>query len=179
MLTISLSCQAGTSAAAHDVPDLSPSLGYAVSGSIEPHCEFSSTGGGSVSIDVQDLSDDTLAGGSVSLPFELECNSPFQVSLSSKNGALEFGASPSSDRAFAQRLDYHADLRFSGHGSVLGCTSDGMAAGAGCEHLMQDRLVNRYGSIEIEVPPRDVLLLAGTYEDEITIRITPRLGGED
>lgn len=171
---------AGSAAIASDIPDnLSPTLNYAVTGMIEPRCELRTHTRSVSLLNVQDPSDNSLVGGQATLPFELSCNSPFLVSMTSKNGGLEYDALPSSDAAFTRLLAYRASVNFAGQGSVLACASEGMATGTNCSSRVRAPVSAREGAIEVTIAPRDTLLLAGEYRDEITIAVSPRIGGEE
>lgn len=121
------------------------------------------------------------------LPFTLDCNTPFEFSLESENGALRRDR-PVAD-GFAHEVDYTAAVELDGYeGAVLGnCRGAAVVAAstAGCllasgrrvEFAVRDResSVGRQGAVVIApVLPTDRRLAAGAFSDTLTITVFPR-----
>ena len=54
-----------------------------------------------------------------------------------------------------------------------------MAGANGCKGQTSRTVPSGSGHIEVAVTPSDSLLLSGTYQDQLTLTVTPRVGGGD
>lgn len=178
MLTIGF---AATPAAAHTVPDdLAPSLTYAVSGFVSPKCELTTL---SPAVDIPNLAnptDNTIAAVNIALPFEVSCNAPVRVAMTSRNSGLMFQGAGTNDPAFSDLVRYRARIDLPGAQNVLNCSSERMADGRKtCESESKGTVGSGRGAVQVQVSASQEMLMAGKYSDSVTIMIAPRLGGDD
>lgn len=168
-------------AATTSIPDnLVPSLRYEVSGVIVPACNFAQGGRDAAILGLADPATDTVRAVRIDLPFTVECNSPVRVAMVSNNGGLKHVGVGSSDAAFTSLVPYNAVVHLPSGGSALTCSSQMMSAmQAGCSARTSEPVAAGNGHIAVSVPAQDRLLLAGKYQDRVTLTLTPILGGEN
>jgi len=159
------------------VPQLHRSLRIGVVGVVPVDCRLTQSAH-DVSIEnFQDPATDTVRAAAASLPFSVSCNTPISVSLSSTHGGLQFRGARTSDPAFATLIPYSAHVNMPGHAGLFHCRSANMADGHGCEGQVTDAITDGDGSIDVRLQASNALVLNGTYQDRLTITVTPRLGG--
>lgn len=167
-------------AAATDIPDnLMPSLTYKVHGEITSNCSLSQLGRDVRIVDLADPSTDLARAAATSLPFEIACNTPVRVAMSSRNGGLKFQGAATSDGDFDPLVRYRARLDLPQHSGALDCASEAMGASqASCRDDINQPITSGHGAVDVRVTPGTGLLLAGAYSDQVTVTITPILGSE-
>lgn len=167
-------------AAAHgrdDTPQLQQLLRIGVRGVVPADCSLRQSVREIAIENFQNPATDTVQHATASLPFTVSCNTPVSVTLDSRDGGLKFLGSGTSDRAFARLIPYSAKVHLPDHGAVLSCRSREMAADRGCRTEVDAATIDGEGSIEVRVHASNKLVLAGQYQDRLTITLTPALGG--
>ena len=116
------------------------------------------------------------AAGSASLGIPISCNAPFQISFQSQNGTLLNSAWVIRQGGFASaipyRLSWSVPLDDGSSVSASGCMSAAIMGAAGCAGVSSYSAINRAIAASIAWDAPATPLLAGTYLDRITIRIT-------
>jgi hypothetical protein len=98
--------------------------------------------------------------------------------MASAKGGLKTD-SQSSDSDFASIVGYRATLDLPGASAALECRSEEMASGGtGCVRQLEDPAIQGDGRIRIHTAASGDLLLAGTYNDTVTLTISPQLSGD-
>lgn len=136
----------------------------------------------------------------IALGFSLDCNTPFRIGMSSRNGAMQLsgvGGDATSDDGFAVRMAYQVGLSFDTDArrnfSAGTCSSDTLSAtsgtcafyaaraGQGISPGERETAINRTGQITVEwrgedadAPESGVRLAAGEFTDTITLVVGPR-----
>jgi hypothetical protein len=160
-----------------DAPQLKQSLRIGVQGVVPADCQLSQSQHDFTIEGFQNPQTDTVQRTSAKLPFTVSCNTPVSVTLDSRSGGLKFAGSGTSDRAFATLIPYLAKVHLPSRGAVLSCRSGEMANQNGCQTTVEATMIDGEGSIEVAVPASNKLVLAGQYQDQVTITLTPALGG--
>ena len=151
------------SAAALDSEELTINL----SGEVDSVCELVPEGTASYNVDMLDT------GNQGSLTILYSCNSPYTVSLESLNGGMQHAESGGS-----VNIDY--DIEAAGFFG-FGATSTNSAAMNGTPVVIvtnsdwQNILLNgglRTGNLDLSFDSLSEYAVAGTYSDELTIRLT-------
>jgi hypothetical protein len=158
-------------------------LTVAIRGHISPRCAVVVKGPEAVSFSQMTDSADKAIAASVNLPFSYECNTSFTASLTSRNGGLSHQGQ--SATGFSSLVSYSASLGVQrGSGSLaLSCNSATMQQGgngnaAACRNASRDHGYSAGdGAIKVTLNPGGQPLLAGNYSDELTLQLTPNLGG--
>jgi hypothetical protein len=160
------------------IPDnLVSSLSYKVVGTITPSCTVSQPTQQVEVIGLQDLDTDTIKATDTDLPFTVSCTAPVKVTMASAQGGLKTAAT-TSDGDFASLVGYKATLDMPGANDALECRSDEMAnGGAGCVRQLPNEAFDGNGRIRIHTSASGELLLAGTYNDTVTLTVSPQLDG--
>lgn len=159
--------------------NLQPSIRYPVSGTISPACALAQSSTGAEVVALTNSTDNTPRSRDVSLPFNVECNSPVRVSMTSTHGGLRFAGQATSDPAFTQMVRYQATVILPGPGKALSCASQAMdIAAPDCSAHTEKPVGKGTGHILVRTQAADALLQAGKYRDRVTLTITPFLGGE-
>ena len=159
--------------------NLVPSLTYKVHGHITTNCSLSQLGRDIQMVDLADPSTDLARAATTSLPFEIACNTPVRVAMSSRNGGLKFQGAATSDSDFDPLVRYRARLDLPQHSGALECTSEAMGASqASCRDDINQPVTSGHGAVDLRVTPGTGLLLAGAYSDQLIVTITPILGSE-
>jgi len=168
-----------SSAIAASIPDnLVSSLNYRVVGSITPSCSLAQRTQAVDVLGLQNLDTDTVQATDTDLPFSVACTAPVRVTMASAHGGLKTDGI-TSDADFASLVAYHATLDMPGASDALECRSDEMAnGGAQCVRELQNAAFAGDGRIRIHTNATDELLLAGTYNDTVTLTISPQLDGD-
>jgi hypothetical protein len=157
--------------------NLSPSLTYKVHGEITSNCQLSQLGRDVQIVDLADPATDLARAATTSLPFEIACNTPVRVAMSSRHGGLKFDGAATSDGDFTPLVRYRARLDLPRHSGALECASEAMGGGqASCRGDIAQPVASGNGAVEVQVAPGTGLLLAGRYSDQVTVTITPILG---
>ncbi|GAA4013069.1 hypothetical protein GCM10022280_08960 [Sphingomonas swuensis] len=160
--------------------DLVPSLRYEVRGVIVPACTFAQGARDQSIVGLANPADDTVRAVRIDLPFTVQCNSPVRVAMVSNNGGLKHVGPGTSDPAFAGLVPYNAVVNLPNGGAALSCSSQAMAVEqAACSGRTSEPVAAGRGHIAVSVPAQDRLLLAGRYQDQVTLTLTPLLGGEN
>jgi hypothetical protein len=150
-------------------------------GKIPSKCGFSSAPPASVALG------DLSHAGSVAIGFALSCNSTFAVRVSSEHGALQFAdASVAANADHAISLDYDIALAFTTDLGAIGdhcaastlssaghCSLYGTAAGEGLSSG-DGVCFGDTGSLTLSWAAPVKQLVAGQYQDSITITVEPR-----
>jgi len=160
-----------------DTPRLQPNLRVGIQGVVPADCQLSQSTHEVAIEGFQNPATDTVQRASARLPFTVSCNTPVSVTLDSRSGGLKFAGSGTNDRAFATLIPYSAKVHLPNRGAVLNCRSGEMASQNGCRTEVDAATVDGEGSIELAVPAMNKLVLAGQYQDQVTITLTPALGG--
>jgi len=168
----------GTVGAASIPDNLSSSLSYKVIGTITPSCAVSQPTSDVQVVGLQNPSSDAVQSTDTDLTFTVSCTAPVKVSMSSAKGGLKTDGT-TSDRDFASTVDYKATLDMPGASDALECRSDQMVnGGAGCTKQLPNPAFEGDGRIRIHTAAASDLLLAGTYNDTVTLTISPQLAGD-
>jgi hypothetical protein len=169
---------AGNAAAAGIPDNLVSSLSYRVVGTITPSCALSQPAQDVEVIGLQDPNTDTVQSTDTDLAFTVSCTAPVRVTMASAKGGLKTD-SQSSDSDFASIVGYQATLDLPGASAALECRSEEMASGGtGCVRQIEDPAIQGDGRIRIRTAASGDLLLAGTYNDTVTLTISPQLSGD-
>jgi hypothetical protein len=157
------------------------SLRYEVRGHVTPRCSLELLGSNTPRMDsIQDRRNGGTRATRVVLPFRMNCNTDFEVSLVSRNAGLEIQDASTGDTDFRTLVPYRAVVRGPADRLMLDCRSGRMGVGRRAE--CRDRIeVSRRrmageGAVEVTVDADPQPLLAGTYSDHLTLRLAPRLG---
>ena len=157
--------------------NLKESLRVGVVGVVPADCRLSQSTH-EVTIDgLQNPTTDTIQRTKASLPFTVSCNTPVSVALESSDGGLKFKGAGTSDRAFTTLIPYSAKVRLPDRGAVLNCRSSDMTHKNGCKAEVDATTIDGDGEIEVAFKASNDLMLAGEYQDQVTITLTPALGG--
>lgn len=166
----------------HPGPDARPDLRFEVAGFISPRC--------TIDQDTHRASFgqllDNQTGGNVArqidLALSIDCNSPFQVQMTSQNGGLLTQAAGGD--GFRRLIPYDASLSLEGARRGLECSSDRMVAGGNGDNrrcdlkIRRDDGVSAPGALQLSLAADATPLLAGRYSDRIVVRISPLIGGD-
>lgn len=127
---------------------------------------------GTFTFDIQDPDDNTvrLANGNYDINYAV-CNSPFSMKVTSTNGGLKSDQT-TSDTAFIQKVDYIVTFAFDGKIGL----STSAAAVSGNTVATSNEARAGSATVNVTVPPRDKLLLEGTYSDRLVAELVPNLG---
>lgn len=159
--------------------NLVPSLRYEVQGTIVPACTFAQGARDNEIVGLANPANDTVNAVRIDLPFTVQCNSPVRVAMVSNNGGLKHVGPGTSDPAFTALVPYDAVVSMPSGQAALRCTSGAMASDqAACSARTAEPVSAGRGRIAVSVPAQDRLLLAGQYQDRVTLTLTPILGGE-
>ncbi len=157
----------GHAALAQDTDDLQ----LDVTGQIAARCEILNFGAGDATIDLE-------AGGTKSFGFDIDCNLPMRLELSSKNGALvneAMQALAAKANGWVASIPYRATVAIDSIGfSETADSADllgGIAYSTGSQIPFE---TNGELTVELEQPAGP--LPAGRYEDVITITVSADAG---
>lgn len=179
-LTLAAAAGASPTAAHTSLPgNVSNSLRIKVVGEVAPNCELTQA----IRDGEFDVLDDASGGtreSTLSLPFAMDCNAGFNMTLSSRNGALDYRGVNAASSVFRRSISYRAEVRLpSGVGGVFNCGSADMERRGGCTaSIANDGVVQGAGTLKILVARDGQPLLSGVYSDTLTLTLQPRLGGE-
>lgn len=164
--------------------DATTMLAVSVTGYITPKCTVAATDSEGSFGTITDRATGRAEAATLSLPFSMECNSPFEATLVSRNGGLNHEGA--TDSGFADRVAYSASLDMSqiAGGVALRCDSEDMRA-MGDEGVSACRArsasevaaTSGDGRIQLRLKPGTLPLLIGTYSDKIILRLSPRVSG--
>ena len=167
------------SAVAASIPDnLVNSLSYKVVGTITASCSLTQPTKDVEVVGLQNPASDTIQSTDTDLPFTVACTAPVKMTMASTQGGLK-SDTQSSDGNFLSLVGYQATLNLPGASGALQCRSDQMAnGGAQCTGELASQAPNGNGQIRIHTAASGSLLLAGTYNDTVTLTISPQLDGD-
>ena len=145
-----------------------------LSGRIEQQCSVAFA---QPSLDLRDLTEHRSA----STGFDLNCNSPFSLRLSSEQGGLKSAHNGATVGEFADMLGYAATLSLPlDNGAILrteDCRSEDLLAGAACAQLLSGGQTALGKRAELDITWRESArpLIAGEYADvvRVTLGFTP------
>jgi hypothetical protein len=167
-----------TGNAAAEIVGASDSFRVSVHGVVSPRCGVTqSVRSGTFANPVSP--NNTAREDHLSLPFSVDCNGAFSISLASRSGGLK-SAQTTSDTDFARTLPYAASVTLLSGQRTDSCASTTMGEdGAGCvSHFpMTDGGASGEGRIDVTLSAGNQPLLAGRYTDFLTITVSPELGG--
>jgi hypothetical protein len=148
------------------------SVSIEVAGAITPSCTSQITATNVVAVDI------TKAGSS-RLSFTVDCNTPFQYSLRSDNGALRLADAPTSGLARTEApYDVHFKIPLSFGGAIDDtCASVTLKQGAiSCLFSDSGRkiAVNQIAEIQITWSNPQEQLIPGPYTDRLSIVVSAR-----
>lgn len=161
----------------HDTPQLKQHLRVGIRGVVPADCSLSQSVREVPIEGFQNPATNTVQRTKARLPFTVSCNTPVSVTLDSRDGGLKFKGAGTSDRAFTTLIPYSAKVRLPDYGAVLSCHSHEMAQKNGCHTDVDATTIDGEGSIEVAIKASNDLVLAGEYQDSVTITLTPALGG--
>lgn len=152
------------------------SVAITLTGRVEQSCEISPPGRMALG--------DVSKAGSAETSFGFSCNAPFKVTLESRRGGLALSQPVPAIGNFGDRAKYSIDAMFpydsGGHGAIAGCASDRLEARrgeSGCGSIFTgDRTaINQTAKLKLSWQEAAKPLLAGDYEDVLTLRIASQL----
>lgn len=174
----------GTAASAMDNGSVGASshLRVEVAGVISPRCSVQQdTKSGSFPQLLDPARGGTVAS-SLSLSFAFDCNSPFRAVMLSENGGLKTDTAGAA--GFRSRIRYQAALALPSGQATRACDSEDMQqrdAGqrAGCVFRFNGRAgASGAASVNLSTAADPTPILAGQYRDQLVLRLSPMLGGE-
>ncbi|MBI1404075.1 MAG: hypothetical protein GC147_12805 [Porphyrobacter sp.] len=145
------------------------SVAITIVGKIEPSCRL---GLANNTLDVGSLD----SGGSARIGFDLDCNTPFQMSVASRNGGLAAGYEGPVTGAFERSVAYRAELVMpldDGSQIETQCDSEALAANAACGLVSSglQTAIAQSGSLTVAWQASSQPRLAGDYSDVITVTV--------
>ncbi len=187
MLSLAAVMAVGAPACALTVPQgAGSSIAIAVTGHISPRCAIDTGRASEAKFgDILDPKTGRALAATVDLPFDMECNTPFTATLTSKNGALLFNGT--SAPQFTSQITYSAVLgleQVAGAPS-LSCDSQQMHAAGGdglhsachANSAVGVETSTGEGHVRLRIQPGEAPLLQGTYSDQLTLRLSPTISG--
>lgn len=156
----------------------SPSFSVRVHGVVSPRCSLTKSTG-KTSFDHPASASNTARADALSLPFEMDCNTGFQVSLTSTSAGLRTSM-PNAGGMFADVIAYQARVVMPAGVNGPTCTSDAMSGA--CERTVRGDdlpggVLQGSGHIALTLIPGAKPLLAGDYSDSLVMTLSPALGG--
>lgn len=178
-LCVSIAAVVGCAFAQDDVPDTTgapKTLKLDLIGTVPGHCGFKTSPRTDAALG------DLATAGSSALTFTLDCSTPFDVRVSARRGALTHIGAVSASAEFAQTLDYDVSLSIvTDLGSVGShCAANTLASGATCALATQGLssgngvAIGTDGSIAVSWTTPAAKLVAGSYQDALTITVEAR-----
>lgn len=143
-----------------------------VTGEIEPKCRISAFAN---AIEFGQIS----ASGTQAATFHVDCNSPFEYRLRSRNGALQNLEHQEHSAGFANRIPYSLEFRLPTDGGLIlercdSATLSDASPSCGGGNSGGGIAISQTASIAVSwVAPSH--LVAGTYSDFITLTFCPRI----
>lgn len=137
-------------------------------GWVEPKCEISRFGNGSNRLEF-------TVSGAGTIPFEVDCNVPMQIKLSSEHGGLvnqRFLQLAGAGDRWAARWPYRASVTIDEIGFRESAASGDLLGGV-VWSTGRDIPFQTEGDLTIELQDSAAPLVAGTYEDVIRITVSP------
>lgn len=155
-----------------------PSFKVRVHGVVEPNCSLTQSVSGGHFDGVQSAAN-TAQASTLNLPFQMSCNTGFQVSLVSTRTGLRT-SSPNPGGMFADAIAYQARVFMPGDIAGPTCTSNAMSGT--CERTvgaaaLPDGVLQGAGHIALTLLPGAKPLLAGAYSDSLVMTVSPTLSG--
>ena len=143
-----------------------------VVGEIQPKCRLSAL---PADIELGQIS----TSGSRFIPFQIDCNTPFEFSVRSRDGALKSLGSPENSVGFVSQIPYLLEIRVpTDEGLILDQCDSASLAGASpsCGHGNSGfaTAIDQTASLKISWAV-GAELIAGTYSDVLTVTFQPRL----
>ncbi len=145
-----------------------------ITGNVAPSC-----GNGSIPLAL-DAGDLTKAG-SVKFAFTVDCSAPFQYTMQSQNGALRFVNAPDGASAASTEVSYDVQIRIplTPAGAIDDtCNSAAIKQGAiSCTFADSGQKIAPSQTVtgQISWQASGEQLLAGKYQDQLTISVSARL----
>jgi hypothetical protein len=143
-----------------------------VVGEIDPKCRLSALPTG---IELGQIS----ASGTRSIPFQIDCNTPFEFSVRSRDGALKNPGTPENSIGFLNQIPYALEVRIpTDEGLILDQCDSGILSEASpsCGHGNSGfaTAIDQTASL-IVTWAVSAELVAGTYSDVLTVTFQPRV----
>ena len=174
-------CVAGGLASAANATDrgvTTPSFKVRVHGELLPRCTLTQTVTHG-QFRQPASSANTARADTLDLPFRIDCNTGFDVSLASTRGGLRTSA-PNTGGMFADLIAYEARVMLPGGLQGPACASPAMSNGCSrtlVDSELPDGVIQGEGRIALTLVPGSKPLLAGDYSDSLVMTVSPRLGG--
>jgi len=151
------------------------SVAFTVTGTINKSCTIegmAQAGADAAAIDVSAGMVDTSP--IVRSYANVACNTPSSVLLTSQSGAVITAATPVA--GFSNAIDYSASASFSGATAILNTATQSGALGSETGTSVPTSGATPGGALSVIITPHANLapLLVGSYQDTLTITITPR-----
>jgi hypothetical protein len=143
-----------------------------VVGEIQPKCRLSAL---PVGIELGEIP----ASGTRLIPFQIDCNTPFEFSVRSRDGALKNPEASGNSIGFVNHIPYMLEIRVpTDEGLILDQCDSASLSGASpsCGHGNSGfaTAIDQTASLKISWAVSAVLI-AGTYSDVLTVTFQPRL----
>jgi hypothetical protein len=143
-----------------------------LSGEIEPKCGLSAL---PAALGLGQIS----SSGSQEVPFRVDCNTPFEYVVASREGALKNNDFSGNAAGFTNRLPYLLEIRVQIDGGVLVSRCDsadltGSSPACGNANSGSATAIDQAASLAISWAA-GAELSAGTYSDTVTLTFRPRL----
>lgn len=117
---------------------------------------------------------------SANLNVLIDCNAPFALSFSSRNGGLRHEGGVPVRAPFRDLVAYtvNVDMPNASIARRAPCQSE-LMVGAPCTFSqMNTGGAEGHAEISLDVPGDDRPLLSGTFSDQLWLRVSPLIGGE-
>ena len=150
-----------------------------VTGTVAERCGFSTPPTSQAALG------DLTSPGTLSLPFTVDCNTPFRIRAMSSNGGLKTHSPGAA--GFTNTLDYNLQLQLSTDAGALSATCDaGALAGGGGDCAYYGNCAGQGlssgegvalkapAALKFDWTPPPKRLVAGTYTDTVTIVVEAR-----
>jgi hypothetical protein len=141
-------------------------------GEIDPKCRLSALPAG---IELGQIS----ASGTQTMSFQIDCNTPFEYGISSRDGALKNGEGPQPGMGFANQIPYMLEIRIPTDEALIleQCDSEslsGATPSCGQGNSGSATAINQTASLMISWAVTSELV-AGIYSDIVTLTFRPRV----
>lgn len=124
---------------------------------------------GTVLLNIQEPATNTIRNASAFVTYaNSQCNTPFNITASSQNGGLKNSTNTTTDTAFVGTVAYNVGVQFGAQN-----TGGAVAPGAFSLNWTQQQATAGNFRFSVDVPAQNKLLLAGTYNDVLTVTMVP------